>query len=71
MPNRVVNYHIGRLKDKNPEVRLKSINELRLIGDPEALGALEEIFRTDPDMEVRKAAQAAGYAIFTKQQKKA
>ncbi|MCC7451408.1 MAG: HEAT repeat domain-containing protein [Anaerolineae bacterium] len=71
MPNRVVNYHIGRLKDKNPAVRLKSINELRLLGDPEALGALEEIFRTDPDVEVRKAAQAAGFEIFTKQHKKA
>jgi HEAT repeat protein len=70
MPNRVVNYHIGRLKDKNPDVRLKSINELRLIGDPEALSALEEIFRTDPEIEVRKAAQAAGYEIFTKQRKK-
>ncbi len=70
MPNRVVNYHIGRLRDKNPDVRLKSINELRLIGDPDALDALEQVFRTDPEAEVRKAAQAAGLEIFTKQKKK-
>ncbi len=70
MLNRVIDYHIGRLKDKNPEIRLKSINELKLIGDPAALEPLEQLYRNDPDPEVRKAAQAAGIEIFLKQKKK-
>ncbi len=70
MANRVVDYHIGRLKDKSPEVRLKSINELKLLGDPAALEPLEEVFHSDPEPEVRKAAQAAGLEIFLRQKKK-
>lgn len=60
-------YHIGRLKDKNPEVRLKSIQELEQLGDPEALNVLREVFENDTDVEVRKAAQEAGRAIFARQ----
>lgn len=60
-------YHIGRLKDKSAEVRLKSIQELQQLGDPEALSVLREVFDTDSDVEVRKAAQEAGRAIFMKQ----
>lgn len=63
----LVHYHIARLKDKNPAVRLKAINELALLGDPEALAALEAVFQQDPDAEVKKAAQTAGRAIFLKQ----
>jgi HEAT repeat protein len=59
-------YHIGRLKDKNRDVRLKSIEELQHLGDAEALPSLQELFKTDPDAEVRKAAQEAGRAIFLK-----
>ncbi len=70
MLNRVIDYHIGRLRDKNPDVRLKSINELKLIGDPAALEPLEQLYRNDPDPEVRKAAQAAGLEIFLKTRKK-
>lgn len=62
----LVHYHVARLKDKNPAVRLKAINELALLGDPEALEALETVFQQDPDAEVKKAAQAAGRAIFLK-----
>jgi HEAT repeat protein len=69
MPNRVVDYHIGRLKDKNPEVRLKSINELKLIGDPAALEPLKDVYESDAEPEVRKAAQDAGRDIFIKQKK--
>jgi len=68
MPS-LLEYHIMRLKDKNPEVRLKSINELRLLGDPAAMEPLEQLFRSDPDPEVRKAAQAAGREIYVKQKK--
>ena len=70
MPNRLVEYHIMRLQDKSMEVRLKSINELRLIGDPAALEPLEQLYRGDPEAEVRQAAQEAGREIFVKNRKK-
>ncbi len=66
MPN-LVEYHIARLKDKNPEVRIKSARELGLIGDPVALEALEELFRSETIPEVKRAAQEAGLAIYQKQ----
>ena len=70
MPNRLVEYHIMRLQDKSMEVRLKSINELRLLGDPAALEPLEQLYRTDPEPEVRQAAQEAGREIFVKNRNK-
>lgn len=63
----LVHYHITRLQDKNPTVRLKAINELALLGDPEALESLKAVFRNDADPEVKKAAQEAGRIIFLKQ----
>lgn len=65
---KLVAYHTARLKDRSAQVRLKSIHELAELGDPTALDALQETFRTDPDLEVRKAAQEAGRAIFLKSQ---
>lgn len=65
---KLVSYHIARLKDKSADVRLKSIRELAELGDPEALDALQQMYRTDPDLAVRKAAQEAGRAIFLKNQ---
>jgi HEAT repeat protein len=65
---KLVTYHIGRLKDKSADVRLKAIHELAELGDPEALEALQETYRTDADLDVRKAAQEAGRAIFLKSQ---
>jgi hypothetical protein len=69
MPN-LLEYNILRLKDKNAAIRLKSINELRLLADPAAMEPLEQLFRSDPDPEVRKAAQEAGREIFLKQKSK-
>lgn len=63
---RIIDYHLSRLKDKNPEARLKAIKELELIGAVEALEPLRDLFDNDPDVQVRKAAQAAGRAIFLK-----
>jgi HEAT repeat protein len=63
---RIVTYHIARLQDKNPQARLKAISELLLLADPDALDALRAVFETDPNLEVRKAAQEAGRAIFLK-----
>lgn len=61
---RLVAYHVARLQDKNREVRLKAIQELVLLGDADALDALRSVFEQDPDIEVRRAAQAAGRTIF-------
>ncbi|MFW5692355.1 MAG: HEAT repeat domain-containing protein [Chloroflexota bacterium] len=63
---RVVAYHIARLKDKNPEVRLKAIRELELLSDPDALEPLQQVFRQDPNADIRRAAQEAGRKIFLK-----
>jgi HEAT repeat protein len=63
MPS-VIEFHISRLKDKNPQVRVKSARELGLLGDVSALEALEELFRTETDPEVRKAVQEAGRRLY-------
>lgn len=63
---RIVAYHISRLQDKSRDVRLKSIAELALMADEEALAALRALVEKDPDTEVRKAAQEAGRAVFIK-----
>jgi HEAT repeat protein len=63
----LVDYHIGRLQDKSPDVRLKAITELALLADSNALDVLRSVYENDPDPEVRKAAQEAGRAIFRKQ----
>jgi HEAT repeat protein len=60
----LVNYHINRLKDKNPQVRMNSIEELKHLNDADALQPLEDLYKNDPDADVRKAAQEAGRTIF-------
>lgn len=66
---RVLDYHINRLKDKRPEVRLEAIRELELLCDPIALGPLREVYDNDDNVDVRKAAQQAGRTIFLESQK--
>jgi HEAT repeat protein len=63
---RLVEYHIARLQDKSPAVRLKAISELALLPDPDGLEALRAVFENDADLDVRKAAQEAGRAVFIK-----
>lgn len=63
---RIIAYHISRLQDKNRDVRLKSIAELALMVDEDALNALRALVEKDTDTEVKKAAQEAGRAIFLK-----
>lgn len=70
MTAKLVAYHLERLKNNLVQTRLDAINELRLIGDPRALEALEALFRNDPEEEVRKAAQQAGREIFMKAREK-
>lgn len=61
---KLVNYHINRLKDKNPQARISAIEELKKLADPDAMVPLQDIFKNDPDTEVRKAAQEAGRVIY-------
>jgi len=61
---RIIAYHLGRLKDKNPEVRIKSIEELALLGATSALPHLEELYKSDDNPDVRKAARQAGLTLF-------
>lgn len=63
---KVVAYHIKRLQDKDAAIRMKAIRELELLAHPSALDALREVYETDVDMDVRKAAQEAGRQIFLK-----
>ena len=63
---RLVQYHIKRLEDKNPDVRIKAIKELELIADTDALDVLRAVFENDDNAEVRNAAKQAGRTIFLK-----
>jgi HEAT repeat protein len=68
--SKLVNYHVARLQDKDASVRLKAIRELELLGHPDALEPLQRLYLNEPDLEVRKAAQAAGRTIFANQYRK-
>jgi HEAT repeat protein len=61
---RIVEYHINRLKDKRPEIRLQAIKELELLCDPDALQPLHDLYANDDNKDVRKAAQQAGRTIY-------
>jgi HEAT repeat protein len=61
---RIIEYHIARLRDKRAEVRLQSIEELLLLEATEAIDALKEVYDNDDDPAVRKAAQRAGRKLF-------
>ncbi len=61
---RLVQYHIKRLEDKNPEVRIKAIKELELLYDEDALEALKLVYDNDNNDAVRQAAKTAGRTIF-------
>lgn len=66
MSQRLLEYHLSRLKDKNPQARINAIQELLLIGDTSVLESLQEVFKNDVDEEVRKVAQKAGRELFLK-----
>mgnify|MGYP006283950715 CR=1 FL=1 len=66
MRERIIEYHINRLKDKNPDARLKAIEELRLLEAIEALDALRDIYENDPNDDIRQSAKQAGKEIYQK-----
>jgi hypothetical protein len=63
---KVLQFHISRLKDKSPEVILRTIQELVKFGAEakEALPVLEQVYRNHEDPTVKKAAQLAGIEIY-------
>ena len=61
---RLIDYHLARLNDRDPQVRIKSINELALLDAVGALEALETVYRTDSEQSVRRAAQIAGKKLY-------
>jgi len=63
---KLVAYHLHRLKDRDPQVRVASVHELEELGDAEVLSALRHLFENDPSVEVRKAAQSAGRKLYLK-----
>jgi HEAT repeat protein len=69
MTNKLIAYHLERLKSNRPDVRLDAIRELRLLGDPSVLNVLEQVFKSDPEADVRTAAKEAGKEIFFKNRK--
>lgn len=62
----MIAYHLGRLQHKSAAVRLEAIRELSEIGDSQALAVLEALYRTESDVDVKQAAQAAGIAIYNR-----
>ncbi len=55
---------LQKLKSPDSTVRAASIRELELLGSPDALPALADVFATDPDPELRTRAQAVGKTIY-------
>jgi hypothetical protein len=64
--DKIVEYHVSRLKSKRPDVLLGSIAELEALGShaKAALEALKACYEEADDEEVREAARRAGYNIF-------
>ena len=64
--DKIVEYHISRLKDRNPDVQVSTCRELELLGDraESALSALEQLHNSTTNEDVRLAAQRAGLIIF-------
>jgi hypothetical protein len=63
---KMIEFHISRLKDKQPDVLLRTIQELVNFGAKaeRALPALEALYKSSPDPNVKEAAHRAGRTIF-------
>lgn len=61
---RIIEYHLSRLREGSKAARLDSIQQLMLLQAVEALDALRVIVETDDDTDVRRAAQEAGRHLF-------
>ncbi len=61
---RLIEYHLLRIKQGNKAARLDSIEQLILLEAVEALDSLRVVVEQDEDLEVRRAAQQAGRHLF-------
>jgi hypothetical protein len=63
---KIIAYHISRLRDKRPEVLMEAIRGLEPMGAAavEAVEPLRNVFETADDIEVKNAARIAAYNIF-------
>lgn len=64
--DKIIQFHIARLKDKNSEVLLKTITELERYAEKAkaALPLLEMLYKTSEDESVKNAAKQAGRNIY-------
>jgi hypothetical protein len=63
---KIIAFHISRLQDKRPDVRLNAIAELQAMGADAkpALQALETCYKESEEPDIKKAAQEAGFSIY-------
>jgi streptomycin 6-kinase len=61
---RLIEYHVLRIKQGNKAARLDSIEQLILLEAVEALDSLRLVVEQDEDVDVRRAAQQAGRHLF-------
>lgn len=61
---RLIEYHLLRIKQGNKAARLDSIEQLILLEAVEALDSLRVVVEQDEDVDVRRAAQQAGRHLF-------
>jgi HEAT repeat protein len=64
---RVIAYHLARLQDKKPNVRLDAVQQLILLNVDETFAALQEAFSNDTDAAVRDATRSYLAARFIPQ----
>ncbi len=61
---KIIDYHISRLQDRDADIRLRSVEDLAVVGDEDALNALKALYETETHENVRKAIKTAGRQIF-------
>ncbi len=61
---RLIEYHLLRIKEGSKAARLDSIEQLVLLEAVEALEVLRSVVENDEEVEVRRAALEAGRRLF-------
>jgi hypothetical protein len=61
---------VKRLKDPDSGRRLAALREIQVLGDPNLLPTLAEVFATDSDSAVRELAQKIGKEIYYNEHRK-
>ncbi|OPY91349.1 MAG: hypothetical protein A4E72_00154 [Syntrophus sp. PtaU1.Bin208] len=60
---------LQRLQDADPTVRCETLRILAMVEETQALQAVAQIFKTDPDVHVRQTAQWAGRLLWQAHQR--